>query len=393
MSAKDVLALIIERGPAMIDQLRRLHAPTKGVKEVRTFRSTEAAKLIGRSPAWLRDAELGAPFKGRIGREVDSNWRVYSLEDVNALREHAGTRPARGLAGTQILAMLNFKGGASKTTTTHLFSHYLAMAGYRILLVDLDPQGSLTSSFEITDRNGAPKDSFDWDDSLGAVLTGDSDDLSSLILTTHWPTIDIIPAAIDSYDAELLMAVRTARGQDSEGDEFWLRLERALRRVDGYDVILIDSAPALSFGLINAYMAADGVIVPTPARVVDLQAMLKFAKVVHSWIEKLESLAPSRHKWLRLLFTQFVRNSMTEQASSQISRATFGAVVFNSAMGASEAIKRGVGGSPSPFESSSEGMARPIASGNTKARESLEDVFGEMLATMESYWNSSEAVL
>lgn len=386
MTARDALELIIARGPAWMEQLKRLHAPSDGIKTVRSFRSTEAAHLIGRSVAWLHDNEAHC---GRLERVDGGAWRSYTLEDVNALRDHAGTRPRRNPNDpTQVLAMLNFKGGASKTTTTHLFAHFLAIEGYRILLVDLDPQGSLTASFDITNKQGVRQDEFNWDDSIGPILTGESDELEPLILRTHWPTIDIVPAAIDSYDAELTIAVQTAREGLSEGDEFWLRIDRALSMVQGYDIVLIDSAPALSFGLINAYMAATGVIVPTPARVVDLQAMQKFAEFLHRWIVKMEQAAPSREKWLRLLISQFAKASVTEQTNSQVSRNYLGSLIMTSPMASSEAIKRGVGGAPSPYEGSSGGVGKSIASANARVRELLDEPFRELLALVESGWPS-----
>lgn len=385
MSARDALELIIARSPIWMEQLKRLHAPADGIKTVRTFRSTEAARLVGKSIAWLRDNEEQS---GCSSRTDGAAWRAYSIDDVNALREHAGTRPRRNPdEDTQVLAMLNFKGGASKTTTTHLFSHYLAVAGYRVLLVDLDPQGSLTGSFDITNRFGERQQEFNWEDSIGPILTGEAEDLEPLILRTHWPTIDIVPAAIDSYDAELTIAVETAREGTAQGDEFWLRVDRALSRVEGYDIVLIDSAPALSFGLINAYMAATGIVVPTPARVVDLQAMQKFAEFLHRWIVRMEEVAPSRHKWLRLLFSQFAKGSVTEQTNSQVSRNYLGSLIMTAPMASSEAIKRGVGGAPSPYEGSTGGIGKSIASANARVREQLDEPFRELLALVESGWN------
>lgn len=385
MNARDALELIISRGPAWMEQLRRLHAPADGIKTVRSFRSTEAAHLIGRSVAWLHDNES---LTGRVERSGGGAWRTYTLEDVNALRDHAETRPRRKPDDpTQVLAMLNFKGGASKTTTTHLFAHYLAVHGYRVLLIDLDPQGSLTASFDITNQNGERQDEFDWEDSIGPILTGETDELVPLIMRTHWPTIDIVPAAIDSYDAELTIAVETAREGLSRGDEFWLRVDRALSMVDGYDIVLIDSAPALSFGLINAYMAATGIVVPTPARVVDLQAMQKFAEFLHRWIVKMEQAAPSRQKWLRLLISQFTKASVTEQTNSQVSRNYLGSLIMTSPMASSEAIKRGVGGAPSPYEGSTGGVGKSIASSNARVREQLDEPFQELLALVESGWS------
>ena len=386
MTARDALELIIARGPAWMEQLKRLHAPSDGIKTVRSFRSTEAAHLVGRSVAWLHDNEANC---GRLERADGGAWRSYTLEDVNALRDHAGTRPRRNPDDpTQVLAMLNFKGGASKTTTTHLFAHFLAIEGYRVLLIDLDPQGSLTASFDITNQRGERQEDFNWDDSIGPILTGESDELVPLIMRTHWPTIDIVPAAIDSYDAELTIAVQTAREGLSEGDEFWLRVDRALSMVTGYDIVLIDSAPALSFGLINAYMAATGVIVPTPARVVDLQAMQKFAEFLHRWIVKMEQAVPSREKWLRLLISQFAKASVTEQTNSQVSRNYLGSLIMTSPMANSEAIKRGVGGAPSPYEGSSGGVGKSVASANARVRELLDEPFRELLSLVEAGWPS-----
>ena len=394
MSARDVLELIIERSDAWMEKLKKMHAPKAGVKTVRTFRSTEAAQLVGRSAAWLRENERHESLRDRVGLGRSGSWREYTLSDVNLLRDFAGTRPRFSPGDqTQILAMLNFKGGASKTTTTHLFAHYLAMAGYRILVIDLDPQGSLTASFEIRNRSGERQEEFQWGDSLGPILVGDKTDLTPLILETHWPTIDIIPAAIDSYEAELTIAVDTTKqGGSRRGDEFWLRLDKALSNVRGYDVILIDSSPALSFGLINAYMAATGVIVPTPSRIVDLKAMQKFASFLHRWSVRMEQLQPSKHKWMRLLFSQFARGSVTEQTNSQVTRGLFGSVVMNTPMAMSEAIKRGVGGAPSPYESSTEGLGKNIASANAKVREQLDETFRELLQLVESQWSAQARV-
>ncbi len=383
MTVQDTLTLISQRGFDLINELRRIHSPPTGTKSLRSYRSMEAAEMIGRSVAWLRAAESQEGFPAPP-REGETGWRHYSLDDINAIREFAGTRPVRGPTdATQIIAMLNFKGGCSKTSACVLLSHYLATSGYRVLLVDLDPQGSLTSSYELSTQDGQPVTTVNWEQSVGSVMVGDSTDLSEQILRTHWSTIDMIPCAIETNEAELTIAVETAR-QGPGQNPFWSRLEKALRKVEGYDIILIDSAPALNFGLINAVYACDGVIIPTPARNLDLEAVVKFARVVEAWISKLPGFE-LRKRWLRLFLTQFTRNSVSDQTHSILARNKLGALILTGVFPSSEAIRRGSAGAPSCYEATPPN-SRGLQTSNARVREALDEAFAEIMTLISSNW-------
>jgi len=373
LDAQESLELVATLGDAFIKTLRELHAPPVGTKTLRRYRIQEAAREIGRSVSWMRQQESAEGFPAPADRSAGGR-RLYTLGEINAIRTYAGTMPKSPSPAPYVLGFVNFKGGSSKTTCSYLASHFLASRGYRVLLVDLDPQGSLTGSFEMF-RDGQPVHGIDWDDTIGPILTGEIDDATGLITRTHWPTIDIIPASVDVYDAEMLLAVETARSgvQDSP---FWKRLDVALRRIQGYDFVLLDSAPALNLAAINAVVAADGLIIPVPPRNLDLEAAVKFAKVVHAWTEKLPGFN-SKYRWLRLLLTQLQRGSLSDQTHALLANRYFGGLLFNNNFPMSEAVRRGSAGAPSCYEGNQ--VDRSQVDANRRVREALDEVFEEML--------------
>src|SRR6476646_8893325 len=128
---------------------QRLFPPT-AQKTLRRFSSGEAAALIGISDAYLRQLSLAGdapePRKNLSGR------RFYSLAQINDIRRALQSSKSReyvprrlGSEHLQILAITNFKGGSGKTTTAAHLSQYLALRGYRVLAIDLDPQSSLST--------------------------------------------------------------------------------------------------------------------------------------------------------------------------------------------------------------------------------------------------------
>lgn len=379
LDAQQALEIVATLGDSFIATLRELHAPPVGIKTLRRHRIQEAAREIGRSVSWLRAQESEAGFPAPADRSAGGR-RMYTLAEINAIRAYAGTSPKPPPRRPYVLGFVNFKGGSSKTTCTYLASHFLASRGYRVLLVDLDPQGSLTASFEIS-RDGEPVRGVDWEQTIAPVLTGEVDELTAQIHRTHWPTIDLVPASVDVYDAEMQMAVETAR-TGVQDNPFWRRLDQALRRLEGYDFVLLDSAPALNLAAINAVVAADGLVIPVPPRNLDLEAAVKFAKVVHAWTERLPGFN-TRPRWLRLLLTQLQKGSLSDQTHALLASRFFGSLIFSNHFPMSEAVRRGSAGAPSCYEGGNQ-ADRSQADANRRVREALDEVFEEMLAMVQS---------
>jgi chromosome partitioning protein len=143
------------------------------------------------------------------------------------------------------VACANQKGGVGKTTTVVNLGSYLALAGERVLIVDLDPQCNATSGLGL-DRDAIERSIYD------AVLEGVA--IDELILPGPTDRLDVVPSAIALAGAELELAPMEGRER---------RLARQLAGIaDRYDYVLIDCPPALGLLTVNALTAADAVLIP-----------------------------------------------------------------------------------------------------------------------------------
>ena len=145
----------------------------------------------------------------------------------------------------QTIACANQKGGVGKTTTVVNLGSYLALAGERVLIIDLDPQGNATSGLGF-DRGSIDRSVYD------AVVDGA--DFRELILAGPVDRLDVVPSAIALAGAELELAPVEGRER---------RLARQLSEITSqYDYVLIDCPPALGLLTVNALTAADSVLIP-----------------------------------------------------------------------------------------------------------------------------------
>ena len=156
----------------------------------------------------------------------------------------------------QTIACANQKGGVGKTTTVVNLATYLALAGERVLIVDLDPQGNATSGFGI-DRSGLETTLYD-------VILGDAP-LADTILPTAIDRCWIAPASVALAGAEVELATADQRER---------RLAKVLAPVkDDYDYILLDCPPSLGLLTVNALTAADSVLIPTQCEYYALEGL------------------------------------------------------------------------------------------------------------------------
>jgi chromosome partitioning protein len=156
----------------------------------------------------------------------------------------------------QTIACANQKGGVGKTTTVVSLATYLALAGERVLVVDLDPQGNATSGFGI-DRSTLDLTVYD-------VILG-SADLPATLLSTAVKGCVLAPASVSLAGAEVELAGADQRER---------RLSRALAPVVGsFDYILLDCPPSLGLLTVNALTAADSVLIPTQCEFYALEGL------------------------------------------------------------------------------------------------------------------------
>lgn len=158
----------------------------------------------------------------------------------------------------QTLALANQKGGVGKTTTAVNLAFCLAEQGYRILLVDLDPQGNTTSSMNL-EKQELELSAYD-------LLLGESE-ADPAILRDVRPNLDLIGANSALAGAEVELVSLNRREQ---------RLNRALQPVTGdYDLTVIDCPPSLGLLTVNALTASDEVIIPIQCEYLALEGLMQ----------------------------------------------------------------------------------------------------------------------
>ena len=291
-----------------------------GRKELRLFSTWEITRyLIPVASAHFRRVLRANPDLPQGRSETDGGAKWFSLDEVLRLRAHfaalgsrakeyAPYRPA-GLPA-KMVAVANFKGGVGKTSTAAHLAMSAALDGYKVLVIDLDSQGSMTSIFggkvddewqtafpilarhygehlrsenqRRLDRGEAPQP---LDDSLSAALDMTARDV---IQPTHWPNIDLIGAQLNLYWAEFQIPVwRMA----ARGWKLWDALADRLT-ADGvladYDLVFIDTPPALGYLTINGLAAADILLVPLGASFLEFDSTGRFFDMLHSTFASIE---------------------------------------------------------------------------------------------------------
>ena len=180
---------------------------------------------------------------------------TYELPRLQAVPAPALAPEAEGALMANVIVLANQKGGVAKTTTTLNLGVALHEKGHRVLVIDLDPQGNLTMS------QGMNPDAIDR--SMFDVLVHRIP-ISDIIKTVE---VDVAVASIDLAGAELALSALIGRER---------ALEKALVEVrDRYDYILIDTSPSLGLLTINAFVAADGVIVPVQCEYLSLRGLVQ----------------------------------------------------------------------------------------------------------------------
>jgi len=211
-----------------------------------------------------------------------------------------------------IIAVANQKGGVGKTTTTANLGAALALRGCRVLLVDLDPQGNLTSAFGLEKdvQQTVAESLLDRRVPLPVVQV-----VNGAALDPNARHLAVVPAAVGLASAE-------AQLMNKLGRELRLR-DQLLTVGDQFDFVMIDTPPSLGVLTINALVAATRVIIPTEARFFSLQGL----QMLEESIEEILYLNP-RLEVLGILLSKIDRRLKEERQVAQYLRQRWGVRVF-----------------------------------------------------------------
>jgi chromosome partitioning protein len=374
-------------------QLRSLSTslfPPAATKTLRSFSSGEVAKVVGVSDGYLRQLSLDglgpAPKIAHAGR------RSYTLEQVNALREYlAEARPKealdflprrRGGEKLQIIAVANFKGGSAKTTTALYLSQYLALAGFRVLAIDLDPQASLSAMFGYQ-----PEFDLSGNETLYGAIRYDEErrPLKDIIKQTYFNGISLVPGNLELMEFEhhtpRAMLDRTARG----GDLFFRRVAKAIDQVSvDYDVVVIDCPPQLGYLTMGALNAATAMLVTIHPQMVDVASMSQFLLMTSDLMTVIEEAGGRLEQdFIRYVVTRHDPNDVPENQIVALLRSMFGPDVLNATVWKSTAIANAGLTKQSLYELERGAVGRGAYD---RALESVDSVNKEVAGLLKQVW-------
>jgi chromosome partitioning protein len=380
---EDLTRLLSERlNTAVQGHMLQAYAPDKK-KAMRLFPAAEAAELLNGTPQFLRkchqDGTLPDP------QEIRGTRRFYSASDLWSYRqilEEKSRSIGRYLPwrregeALQVWQLMNFKGGCSKTTATVHAAHYLALNGFRVLLVDMDPQGSLTGMCGID-----PQAEFQGRTIYNAITNDQERHISmqEVVQETFLPGLSIAPA--DLMLSEFKMEAR-------RDPQFVTRLQSAISEIHSeFDVVIIDSPPELDILTLTGMAAATSILVPMTPSMMDLASTGLFLEMTSSYLHSLaQGGVILDYDNFRFLITRDEPNDGPAQQLVGFLRALFADRVMTATSYKSTAVSDATMLKQSIYE-----MNRADVNRDTydRARDSMDAVGRELQKMIEDVWGRS----
>ncbi len=386
-------AHITQRAEALSARLRAVGErafPPTAQKSLRSFTSGEVAEIVGVSDGYLRQLSLDglgpAPDIGTGGR------RSYTLEQINGLRQYlAEARPKEAARfwprrredeKLQIITVANFKGGSAKTTTSLYLAQGLALQGYRVLAIDLDPQASLSAMFGYQPEFDVAENTTIY----GAIRYDDQRvAMKDVIRKTYFTGISIVPGNLELMEFEHQTPRFMLQNRGRPEDLFFRRVASAIDQVkDEYDIVVVDCPPQLGFLTMGALNAATGMIVTVHPQMVDVASMSQFLLMTSDLVSVIEEAGGKLdYDFLRFLVTRHDPRDVPEQEIVGLLRDVFGTDVMAAAAWKSTAIANAGLTKQSLYELSRGAVGR---STYDRAMESISAVNHEAVSLINEVW-------
>lgn len=365
--------------------------PPTSQKTLRLFTSGEAAKLIGISDSTLRKMTLAG--EGPRPKTTSNGRRLYTLGQINEIRTMlaSGTRgrdagefiphrqPSEHL---QVLAITNFKGGSGKTTTSAHLAQFLALQGYRILAVDLDPQASLSALLGVL-----PETDVRANETLYAAIRYDElqRPLRDVIRPTYFDGLHLVPGNLELMEFEHTTPKALTDPKLKGNGIFFTRVAQVLDTVAAdYDIVVIDCPPQLGFLTLSGLCAATSMIVTVHPQMLDVSSMSQFLLMTKDLLGVVrEAGGRLEYDFIRYLLTRYEPQDAPQTKVAALLRNLFDDHVMTNPMVKSAAVSDAGLTKQTLYEIGRENLTRATYD---RAMESLDAVNGEIEYLVKRAW-------
>lgn len=364
--------------------------PPASKKSLRSFSSGEVARILGVSDGYLRQLSLDglgpAPTLSPGGR------RAYAPAQIRELRQYlAGARPKEAVSflparrtseKLQVIAVANFKGGSAKTTTALYLTQFLALQGFRVLAIDLDPQASLSAMFGYQ-----PEFDLSEGETLYGAIRYDAArrPMREVVRETYFDGVSLVPGNLELMEFEhhtpRAMAERTLRG----ADVFFRRVGAAIAEVaEDFDIVVIDCPPQLGYLTMGALNAATAMLITIHPQMVDVASMNQFLLMTSDVMSVIEEAGGRLdYDFIRYVVTRHDPNDVPETQIVALLRNLFGDDVLRATVWKSTAIANAGLTKQSLYELDKGSVGRAAYE---RALESVNGANQEILGLIKTVW-------
>lgn len=369
VSGRSILESILDESHAPNDQ-----------RSLRAFSQTEIVAMLGQEHEkplrkWVRTNVLPrhkrTQQEGRVRLSIDEVYEYMAALDLLP-RRPGNAKPIRLMVGA-------YKGGSGKSSLSLHLAHYLGLRMWRVLVVDSDPQATLTKTFGLTpervDDEYTMKPIFDAIEDNGPIPP-------LPYLDTHFPTLKLTPANMSLMHADISLAIAF---REQKGFDFYKALDLSIRQVeDDFDIILIDTPPAFSMTSVTTIYAANGLILPMPAAVPDFAAAFDFCEAVGDLFGRVEEITGEKKVWDPVVVVHSkVDANQTSDIVRRLSSEVFGGNKIEEHVVTTAAVSNAIG----EFKSVYEVTASTVDSRSlNRAREAYGAVGDRLVRIIESVW-------
>ena len=354
-------------------------------KEPPVFTAARIADMLMRTPASVGRVvkDLGL----MSGPDPEEARYAISQAGLDQIRAHYQISPALPVGGARVIVVENQKGGVGKTTTVAHLAPWAALHGYRTLVIDADSQASFTAY-----QGFNPDIELYEEDTISPILTGETDaDGKPASLRTrikkasHIENLWFVPSCLDLANGDVGAYRRQFLKEEGDDYVFFNRLKLAIDEIrQDFDLIIIDCPPHISAITYNSVYAADMMLIPLGAHMLDLASTARFIDWLNLVMEQLPGAAISR---IRFMITNYDEKPAS-QDNLKVIRQVLGDHVLNvTALHSSEIQRAGA-----LFKSIYE-VPRAIGSRDawSRACKTMDAVNREVLSQIENMWIDAPA--